>query len=137
MSRLNGPVIKNKIGLRLIFVVNPQRVLHSYAISAPALICEDFRQSIHNCAVILSDSSHNHDLSAQKFDPVVFGQDSCFGEFIKLGNREFPGLRLNRHTKSYGAFRHSATRISGSAFGVRRLVREAKAGKGVDSEVGL
>ena len=73
MSRLNGPVIKNKIGLRLIFVVNPQRVLHSYAISAPALICEDFRQSIHNRAVILSDRSHNHDLSAQKFDPIVFG----------------------------------------------------------------
>jgi len=62
-------------------------------------------------------------LPAQKFDPVVFGQNSCFGEFIKLDNREFPGLRLNRHTKPYGAFRYSATRILGwvqrrLAFGV-------------------
>jgi hypothetical protein len=99
MPGANGSSVKDQIGLRFVYIVEPERVLDADTISAVPLICEDLRKPIHNGSMILSYRSHSHYLAVQKFSPVVLGQDSRFGELIKLGDTEFLTLGLDRHLK--------------------------------------
>ena len=100
MTRDNVSIVKNQIRLRLILVVDSERVLDPYTIPGFPLVRQNLSKRIYNCPVILSDRSHNNDLSVQKFDRIFFGQNSHFTELIKLHNFKSPGFRLNDHRKS-------------------------------------
>jgi hypothetical protein len=68
----NVTIVKNQIRLRLILVVDSERVLNPNTIPGFPLVGQNLSKRIHNRPVIFADWSHDHYLALQKLDRIVF-----------------------------------------------------------------